>query len=124
MVVSATVRYATSVSHISLPQTSVSVDGWVENEKSKHYHNQTSSTSYDVCTPAFLIYAVVRTLRMCVKQQYSYFINPFNLFFIIVLPIVVIGLFLSPAGSACFSASTIRFLICSILLSSSASWSA
>ena len=24
----------------------------------------------DVCTPAFLIYAVVRTLRMCVKQQY------------------------------------------------------
>ena len=23
----------------------------------------------DVCTPAFLIYAVVRTLRMCIKQQ-------------------------------------------------------
>ena len=58
MVVSATVRYGTSVSHISLPQTSVSVDSWVEKEKSKNYHNWTSSASYDVCTPAFLIYAV------------------------------------------------------------------
>ena len=58
MVVSATVRYGTSVSHISLPQTSVSVDSWVVKEKSKNYHNWTSSASYDVCAPAFLIYAV------------------------------------------------------------------
>ena len=58
MVVSATVRYGTSMSHISLPQTSVSVDSWVVKEKSKNYHNWTSSASYDVCTPAFLIYAV------------------------------------------------------------------
>ena len=58
MVVSATVRYGTSMSHISLPQTSVSVDSWVEKEKSKNYHNWTSSASYDVCAPAFLIYAV------------------------------------------------------------------
>ena len=48
MVVSATVRYGTSMS----------VDSWVEKEKSKNYHNWTSSASYDVCTPAFLIYAV------------------------------------------------------------------
>ena len=39
MVVSATVRYGTSMSHISLPQTSVSVDSWVVKEKSKNYHN-------------------------------------------------------------------------------------
>ena len=58
MVVSATVRYGTSMSHISLPQTSVSVDSWVVKEKSKNYHNWTSSASYDVCAPAFLIYAV------------------------------------------------------------------
>ena len=58
IVVSATVRYGTSMSHISLPQTSVSVDSWVAKKKSKNYHNWTSSTSYDVCTPAFLIYAV------------------------------------------------------------------
>ena len=58
MVVSATVRYGTSMSHISLPQTSMSVDIWVVKEKSKNYHNWTSSASYDVCTPAFLIYAV------------------------------------------------------------------
>ena len=54
MVVSATVRYGTSVSHISLPQTSVSVDSWVVKEKSKNYHNWTSSASYDVCAPVFL----------------------------------------------------------------------
>ena len=35
----ATVRYGTSVSHISLPQTSVSVDSCVVKEKSKNYHN-------------------------------------------------------------------------------------
>ena len=58
MVVSATVRYGTSMSHISLPQTSMSVDSWVVKEKSKNYHNWTSSASYDVCAPAFLIYAV------------------------------------------------------------------
>ena len=58
MIVSATVRYRTSMSHISLPQTSVSVDSWVVKEKSKNYHNWTSSASYDVCAPAFLIYAV------------------------------------------------------------------
>ena len=58
MVVSATVRYGTSMSHISLPQTSVSVDSWVVKEKSQNYHNWTSSASYDVCTPAFLLYAV------------------------------------------------------------------
>ena len=57
MVVSAIVRYGTSMSHISLPQTSVSVDSWVVKEKSKNYHNWTSSASYDVCTLAFLIYA-------------------------------------------------------------------
>ena len=39
MVVSATVRYGTSVSHISLSQTSVSVDSWGVKEKSKNYHN-------------------------------------------------------------------------------------
>ena len=39
MVVSATVRYGTSMSHISLPQTSVSVDSWVAKKKSKNYHN-------------------------------------------------------------------------------------
>ena len=39
IVVSATVRYGTSMSHISLPQTSVSVDSWVVKEKSKNYHN-------------------------------------------------------------------------------------
>ena len=39
MVVSASVRYGTSMSHISLPQTSVSVDSWVVKEKSKNYHN-------------------------------------------------------------------------------------
>ena len=58
MVVAATVRYGTSMSHISLPQTSMSVDSWVAKKKSKNYHNWTSSTSYDVCTPAFLIYDV------------------------------------------------------------------
>jgi len=36
----------------------MSVDSWVAKKKSKNYHNWTSSTSYDVCTPAFLIYAV------------------------------------------------------------------
>ena len=70
MVVSATVRYGTSMSHISLPQTSVSVDSWVVREKSKNYHNWTSSASYDVCAPAFLIYAVVRILIICAKQQH------------------------------------------------------
>ena len=39
MVVSATVRYVTSVSDIELPQTSVSVDSWGVKEKSKNYHN-------------------------------------------------------------------------------------
>ena len=70
MVVSATVRYGTSMSHISLPQTSVSVDSWVVKEKSKNYHNWTSSASYDVCAPAFLIYAVwfwlnLRKMNVC-----------------------------------------------------------
>ena len=58
MAVVATVRYGTSMSHISLPQTSVSVDSYEVAEKSKNYHNWTSSASYDVCAPAFLIYAV------------------------------------------------------------------
>ena len=39
MVVSATVQYGTSMSHISLPQTSVSVDSCVAKKKSKNYHN-------------------------------------------------------------------------------------
>ena len=73
MVVSATVRYGTSVSHISLPQTSVSVDSWVVKEKSKNYHNWTSSASYDVCAPAFLIYAVWLWLNLqkneCVSKS-------------------------------------------------------
>ena len=73
MVVAATVRYGTSMSHISLPQTSVSVDSWVENEKSKNYHNWTSSTSYDVCTPAFLIYAVWLWLNL---QKMNVWLNP------------------------------------------------
>ena len=56
MVVSATVRYGTSISHISLPQTSVSVDSWVVKEKSKNYHNWTSSASHDVCTAPIFTY--------------------------------------------------------------------
>ena len=73
MVVSATVRYGTSMSHISLPQTSVSVDSWVVKEKSKNYHNWTSSASYDVCTPAFLIYAVWLWLNL---QKMNVWLNP------------------------------------------------
>ena len=74
MVVSATVRYGTSMSHISLPQTSVSVDSWVVKEKSKNYHNWTSSASYDVCAPAFLIYAVwlwlnLQKMNVCLNQR-------------------------------------------------------
>ena len=74
MIVSATVRYGTSVSHISLPQTSVSVDSWVEKEKSKNYHNWTSSASYDVCASAFLIYAVwlwlnLRKMNVWINQR-------------------------------------------------------
>ena len=56
MVVSATVRYGTSMSHISLPQTSVSVDSWVVKEKSKNYHNWTSSASHDVCAAPIFTY--------------------------------------------------------------------
>ena len=59
MVVSATVRYGTSMSHISLPQTSVSVDSWVEKEKSKNYHNQTSSAFHIVCRIAYSLYLSV-----------------------------------------------------------------
>ena len=56
MVASATVRYGTSVSHISLPQTSVSVDSWGVKEKSKNYHNWTSSASHDVCAAPIFTY--------------------------------------------------------------------
>ena len=59
MVVSATVRYVTSVSHISLPQTSVSVDSWGVTEKSKNYHNQTSSAFHIVCRTACSLYLSV-----------------------------------------------------------------
>ena len=59
MVVSATVRYGTSMSHISLPQTSVSVDSWVVKEKSKNYHNWTSSAFRIVCRTACSLYLSV-----------------------------------------------------------------
>ena len=73
MVVSATVRYVTSVSHISLPQTSVSVDSWVVKEKSKNYHNWTSSASHDVCAAPIFTYimsgcGLIYEKWMCVKS--------------------------------------------------------
>ena len=72
MVVSATIRYGTSVSHISLPQTSVSVDSWVVKEKSKNYHNWTSSASHDVCAAPIFTYimsgcGLIYEKWMCVK---------------------------------------------------------
>ena len=72
MVVSATVRYGTSMSHISLPQTSVSVDSWVIKEKSKNYHNWTSSASHDVCAAPIFTYimsgcGLIYEKWMCVK---------------------------------------------------------
>ena len=74
MVVSATVRYVTSVSHISLPQTSVSVDSWVVKEKSKNYHNWTSSASHDVCAAPIFTYimsgcGLIYEKWMCVKSE-------------------------------------------------------
>ena len=59
MVVSATVRYGTSMSHISLPQTSMSVDSWVAKKKTKNYHNQTSSAFHIVCRTACSLYLSV-----------------------------------------------------------------
>ena len=35
----ATVQYGTSLFHIELPQTSLSVDSWITKEKSKNYLN-------------------------------------------------------------------------------------
>ena len=74
MVVSATIRYGTSVSHISLPQTSVSVDSWVVKEKSKNYHNWTSSASHDVCAAPIFTYimsgcGLIYEKWMCVKSE-------------------------------------------------------
>ena len=74
MVVSATVRYGTSVSHISLPQTSVSVDSWVVKEKSKNYHNWTSSASHDVCAAPIFTYimsgcGLIYEKWMCAKSE-------------------------------------------------------
>ena len=74
MVVSATVRYGTSMSHISLPQTSVSVDSWVVKEKSKNYHNWTSSASHDVCAAPIFTYimsgcGLIYEKWMCVKSK-------------------------------------------------------
>ena len=74
MVVSATVRYGTSMSHISLPQTSVSVDSWVAKKKSKNYHNWTSSASHDVCAAPIFTYimsgcGLIYEKWMCVKSE-------------------------------------------------------
>ena len=74
MVVSATVRYGTSMSHISLPQTSVSVDSWVVKEKSKNYHNWTSSASHDVCAAPIFTYimsgcGLIYEKWMCAKSE-------------------------------------------------------
>ena len=57
------------MSHISLPQTSVSVDSYEVTEKSKNYHNWTSSASYDVCAPVFLIF-VVRSSPTKIQSNY------------------------------------------------------
>ena len=74
MTIAATVRYGTSVSHISLPQTSVSVDSWVEKEKSKNYHNWTSSASHDVCAAPIFTYimsgcGLIYEKWMCAKSE-------------------------------------------------------
>ena len=74
MVVSATVQYGTSMSHISLPQTSVSVDSWVVKEKSKNYHNWTSSASHDVCAAPIFTYimsgcGLIYEKWMCAKSE-------------------------------------------------------
>ena len=70
----ATVRYGTSVSHIELPQTSVSVDSCVVKEKSKNYHNWTSSASHDVCAAPIFTYimsgcGLIYEKWMCVKSE-------------------------------------------------------
>ena len=74
MTTAATVRYGTSMSHISLPQTSVSVDSWVVKEKSKNYHNWTSSASHDVCAAPIFTYimsgcGLIYEKWMCVKSE-------------------------------------------------------
>ena len=63
------------LSHISLPQTSVSVDSWVEKEKSKNYHNWTSSASHDVCEAPIFTYimsgcGLIYEKWMCVKSEW------------------------------------------------------
>ena len=60
--------------HISLPQTSVSVDIWVVKEKSKNYHNWTSSASHDVCAAPIFTYimsgcGLIYEKWMCAKSE-------------------------------------------------------
>ena len=58
-------------------------------EKSYKYPIEASGI-VDVCTPAFLIYAVVRTLRMYVKQLYHPISNTAtSLTFVPVGPVII-----------------------------------